>query len=128
MGNRLYVGNLAYRTDDDRLRAAFVDSGTVLEAKVIVDRETGQSKGFGFVTFTNEADAQNALTSMDGADVDGRQLRVREAEERPTRGGGGGRRPEPPEPEVFRNGAPRERQKDEGGNRPAKRPVQGFRP
>jgi cold-inducible RNA-binding protein len=87
---RLYVGNLNYNTNDQALRDAFAEFGDVKDVKVIIDRETGRSKGFGFVEFANEADAQNAVTQMNGQDLDGRSLRVNEAEDRRGGGGGGG--------------------------------------
>jgi RNA recognition motif-containing protein len=90
MGLRLYVGNLAFGTDEETLRTAFSQHGTVTEIKVITDRETGRSRGFAFVTLADEKSAANVMKTMDGAMVDGRALRVNEAEERAPRGGGGG--------------------------------------
>ncbi|MDB4943869.1 MAG: RNA-binding protein, partial [Labilithrix sp.] len=90
MGNRLYVGNLSFDSTVDSLRAAFGAFGEVTDAHVVTDRTTGQSRGFGFVTMGNSADAAKAIAEMNGALVDGRALRVNEAEERPSRGGGGG--------------------------------------
>ncbi|HKY37941.1 MAG TPA: RNA-binding protein, partial [Polyangiaceae bacterium] len=90
MGNRLYVGNLSFHTTTDVLRQAFAASGEVTDAHVVTDRETGRSRGFGFITMADEAQAQAAIQAMNGADLDGRPLRVNEAEERPQRGGGGG--------------------------------------
>lgn len=90
MGNRLYVGNLSFHSNQDSVRAAFAEFGEVSDVHVVSDRETGQSRGFGFVTMgTNEA-AQNAIRTMNGALLDGRALKVNEAEERHSRGGGGG--------------------------------------
>ncbi len=90
MGNRLYVGNLSFHSNQDSLRNAFAEFGEVNDVHVVSDRETGQSRGFGFVTMgTNEA-AQNAIRTMNGAMLDGRALKVNEAEERQSRGGGGG--------------------------------------
>jgi RNA recognition motif-containing protein len=86
--NRLYVGNLSFHTTEESLQAAFAQFGTVVETKVVLDRETGRSRGFGFVTMGSADEAQKAMQSMNGADLDGRPLRVNEAEER--RGGGGG--------------------------------------
>lgn len=85
MKNKLYVGSLAWATDSDGLQKAFEVYGEIVEAKVITDRDTGRSRGFGFVTFANEDDAEKAL-EMDGAELDGRQLRVSEARERNDRG------------------------------------------
>ncbi|MEX1369467.1 MAG: RNA-binding protein [Nannocystaceae bacterium] len=88
--NRLFVGNLSFNTDDDSLRAAFEQFGAVTDAKVITDRETGRSRGFGFVTMTDDAAAAQAIEAMHDNDLDGRKLRVNVAEERKPRGGGGG--------------------------------------
>lgn len=90
MGNRLYVGNLSFNSTTETLRSAFSAFGEVTDAHVVTDRATGQSRGFGFVTMGTASDAQKAITEMNGAVVDGRALRVNEAEERPNRGGGGG--------------------------------------
>ena len=90
MENRLFVGGLSWNTDDDGLRAAFERFGALDDVKVITDRETGRSRGFGFVTFASTADAQAAMKEMDGAVVDGRTLKVNTAQERERRGGGGG--------------------------------------
>jgi len=91
MGNRLYVGNLSYRTTKDSLREAFAAEGReVTDAHVVMDRETGQSRGFGFVTMATAEMARSAMAEMNGMVLDGRPLRVNEAEERPARGGGGG--------------------------------------
>ncbi len=91
MGSKLFVGGLAWGTTDDGLRAAFSEYGDIREAKVIMDRETGQSRGFGFVTFDIEVDAQAALKGLDGSDLDGRKIRVNPAEEKPrTNSSGGG--------------------------------------
>jgi RNA recognition motif-containing protein len=89
MGQRLYVGNLSFNTTDDSLRATFGEVGEVSDAHVVTDRETGRSRGFAFVTMGSDAIAQQAIASLNGAVVDGRPLRVNEAEERPNRGGGG---------------------------------------
>lgn len=90
MGNKLFVGGLSWDTDDAGLRAAFERFGAVVEAKVITDRDTGRSRGFGFVTFDSPANAQSAMSEMDGAELDGRNLRVNEAEDKRRGGGGGG--------------------------------------
>ena len=89
MSNKLFVGGLAWATTDEGLRDAFSRFGALNEAKVISDRDTGRSRGFGFVTYESASDAATALDAMDGADLDGRSLRVSEAQER---GGGGGAR------------------------------------
>lgn len=91
MGNRLYVGNLSYDLSTEDLRAAFQNVGQVTDAKVLVDRESGRSRGFGFVTMASDAEAQKAIREMDGFVLGGRSLRVNEAEDRrPSQGGGGG--------------------------------------
>ena len=90
MGNKLFVGGLSWGTDDDSLRIAFEQFGEVTDSKVITDRETGRSRGFGFVTFASEADAQSAIESMNGTELDGRRLNVNEAQDRRGGGGGGG--------------------------------------
>jgi len=90
MGNRLYVGNLSFNSTTDTLRSAFAAFGEVTDAHVVTDRTTGQSRGFGSVTMGNASDAARAITEMNGALIDGRALRVNEAEERPSRGPGGG--------------------------------------
>jgi RNA recognition motif-containing protein len=91
MSSKLFVGGLSWDTNDQSLNAAFSQFGTVTEAKVISDRDTGRSRGFGFVTFAAPADAQNAIAEMDGTDLDGRTIRVNQAEDKPRGGGGGGR-------------------------------------
>jgi RNA recognition motif-containing protein len=90
VGTRLYVGNLSFDTDEDSVRDAFAAFGTVVEAKVITDRDTGRSRGFAFVTMGSDDEARKAISGMDGKDLQGRALRVNEAEERQQRGGGGG--------------------------------------
>lgn len=91
MGNRLYIGNLAFQTTENDLRDAFASHGQVVEAKLVSDRETGRSRGFGFVSMGSDDEARRAMQAMNGAMLDGRELRVNEAEERSPRGGGGGR-------------------------------------
>jgi len=89
MGTKIFVGGLAWETTSESLRGAFENCGAVTEAKVITDRDTGRSRGFGFVTFANDADCQKAIAEMNGASLDGRQLRVNEAENKaPSRSGG----------------------------------------
>ena len=93
MGNKLYVGNLAYSVRDDSLLQAFSQFGTVTSAKVMMDRETGRSKGFGFVEMGSDPEAQAAINGMNGQPIDGRAVVVNEArprEERPGGFGGGG--------------------------------------
>jgi|SRR5579859_1847634 len=90
MGTRLYVGNLSFSSTIDTVREAFTRIGEVTDVHIVTDRATGQSRGFGFVTMGSQAEAQKAIEQMNGANLDGRALRVNEAEERPQRGGGGG--------------------------------------
>jgi cold-inducible RNA-binding protein len=94
MAKTLYVGNLNFRTDEEGLRAAFSEYGTVSDARIVMDRDTGRSRGFGFVEMEDDAAAQSAIEGMNGADLDGRPLRVNEAQPRGdgNRGGGGGGR------------------------------------
>jgi RNA recognition motif-containing protein len=94
MGNKLYVGNLSYNVRDDDLQQAFAQYGSVSSAKVMMDRDTGRSKGFGFVEMGSDAEAQSAINGMNGQSLDGRAIVVNEArprEERPGGFGGGGR-------------------------------------
>ncbi len=90
MGNRLYVGNLAFSTTDEALKEAFAEFGEVVEAKLMIERETGRSRGFAFVEMATAEAAKTAIEQMNGAVLDGRSLRVNEAQERPDRGRGGG--------------------------------------
>lgn len=99
MGNKLYVGNLSYTTTEDALRAAFAQNGrTVKEVAIPSDRETGRPRGFAFVTMGSDADAKAAIAALDGKDLDGRTIKVNEAQPKPGGarggfgGGGGGRR------------------------------------
>lgn len=89
MSNKLFVGSLSWNTDDHGLQAAFERFGEITDAKVITDRDSGRSRGFGFVTFADPRDAQKAVAEMNGAELDGRTLNVDIAQERS--GGGGGR-------------------------------------
>jgi RNA recognition motif-containing protein len=90
MGNRLYVGNLPFSVTEDALREAFAPSGTVTDVHVVMDRETGRPRGFAFVTMGSAQEAEKAISTMNGASLEGRALRVNEAEERGQRGGGSG--------------------------------------
>ena len=93
MGNKLYVGNLSYNVRDEDLQQAFAQYGNVSSAKVMMDRDTGRSKGFGFVEMSSDAEAQAAINGMNGQALDGRAIVVNEArprEERPGGFGGGG--------------------------------------
>jgi RNA recognition motif-containing protein len=94
MGNKLYVGNLSYNVRDDDLQQAFAQYGSVSSAKVMMDRDTGRSKGFGFVEMGSDAEAQSAINGMNGQSLDGRAIVVNEARPREERPGGfGGGRP-----------------------------------
>lgn len=89
MGKRLYVGNLGYGISNNDLEQLFAEHGAVLSAQVITDRETGRSKGFGFVEMGTDQEAQDAIAALNGKSVEGRNLTVNEA--RPQEGGGGRR-------------------------------------
>jgi len=93
MGTRLYVGNLSFSSTIETVREAFARIGEVTDVHIVTDRATGQSRGFGFVTMGSAAEAAKAIAEMNGALLDGRPLRVNEAEERQNRGGGGGGAP-----------------------------------
>jgi heterogeneous nuclear ribonucleoprotein A1/A3 len=116
MGTRkLFVGGLSWDTDDAGLRAAFVKYGEIREARVITDRDTGRSRGFGFVTFDIEPDAIAAMKVLDGSTLDGRKIRVNEAEEKQQRSG----------PSNHNSGSDERRgggSGDTGGNATARRP------
>lgn len=90
---RLYVGNLAYSTTEDTLRNEFGKFGNVTSALVVIDRVSGRSRGFGFVEFSTSEEGTNAINSLNGASLDGREIVVNEARERQAGGGGGGGRP-----------------------------------
>ena len=90
MGKKLYVGNLSYSVSSSDLEKMFAAFGTVESAQVIADRESGRSKGFGFVEMSNDEEAQAAIRGLNGQDSEGRPLTVNEARPREERGGGGG--------------------------------------
>jgi RNA recognition motif-containing protein len=90
MGKKLYVGNLPYSVSDSDLQQMFEAHGTVTSAQVIMDRDTGRSKGFGFVEMSSDAEAQAAVDAMNGKDINGRPLTVNEARPKPEGGGGRG--------------------------------------
>ena len=90
MAKKLYVGNLGFAVTDGDLLKIFEAHGTVLSAQVIMDRETGRSKGFGFVEMGSDAEAQAAIQALNGKEVEGRALTVNEAKPREDRGGGRG--------------------------------------
>jgi RNA recognition motif-containing protein len=90
MNKKLYVGGLPYSVTEDKLQEIFSAHGTVESARVITDRFTGRSRGFGFVEMSSEEEAQTAIDSLNGSDLDGRSLTVNEARPQENRGGGGG--------------------------------------
>jgi RNA recognition motif-containing protein len=90
MGNKLFVGNLAFSTTGSELESLFATVGTVESATIVTDRESGRSRGFGFVEMSSSSEANKAIQELNGRDVGGRQINVSEAKERESRGGGGG--------------------------------------
>ena len=93
MNSKLYVGNLPFETNQNDIQDLFAQAGTVTDAVVMQDRDTGQSRGFGFVTMSTAEEAQAAIRLFDGKDMNGRNLTVNEAKPREDRGGGGNGRP-----------------------------------
>lgn len=89
---KLYVGNLSFNTSDQDLSTLFSEVGTVTSTNIIEDRETGRSRGFGFVEMSSKEEGQNAITQFNGKEVDGRELKVNEAKPQENRSGGGGGR------------------------------------
>ncbi len=110
MAKKIYVGNLSYSVDDSSLHAKFAQFGSVDSARVITDRDTGRSKGFGFVEMPSDDEADKAINNLNGSDFEGRAMNCAEArpqEDRPRGGGGGGggpRRPGGPRPGGPRGG------------------------
>jgi RNA recognition motif-containing protein len=92
MSNKLFVGNISFNTTENDLQDAFAAHGTVLEANLMMDRATGRARGFGFVTMSTPEEAQKAMTALNGATIDGRNLTVNIARPREEGGGGGGGR------------------------------------
>jgi cold-inducible RNA-binding protein len=90
MGKKLYVGNLSYSVNDSSLQQHFAEFGSIQSAKVMTDRDSGRSKGFGFVEMSSDAEAQAAISGMNGKSVDGRDMVVNEARPMEPRTGGGG--------------------------------------
>jgi len=90
MGNKLYVGNLPFSATDDSLRELFAQSGSVNSATIITDRDTGRSKGFGFVEMSSDQEASDAITKFNGTNFEGRTITVNEARPKAPREGGGG--------------------------------------
>src|SRR6202035_818786 len=88
----IFVGNLSFQTTQDELHAAFAQYGNVERVNIVTDRDTGQPRGFAFVEMTEQRDAQNAISQLNGAELHGRALNVNEARPKPTGGGGGGGR------------------------------------
>ena len=88
----IYIGNLSYQTSEDDLRSIFEEYGEVISAKIIMDRDSGRSKGFGFVEMSNDDEANEAIENLNEAEFRGRNMRVNKSEERKDRKGGGGRR------------------------------------
>ena len=92
MGRKLYVGNLPYSVSEQSLQETFSQVGTVESANLITDRDTGQSKGFGFVEMSSEGEAQRAIQELNGTSIDGRAIKVNEAKPKASRGDRGGGR------------------------------------
>lgn len=90
MSKKLYVGNLSYNVNNSELETMFAVHGSVESANVVTDRETGRSKGFGFVEMSNDQEARTAISSLNGKEIDGRSLTVNEARPREEKSGGGG--------------------------------------
>jgi RNA recognition motif-containing protein len=90
MSTKLYVGNLSFNTSSQDLETMFGEAGTVQSVTILEDRETGRSRGFGFVEMASSEDANNAIATLDGKEVDGRNLKVNEAKPREDRSNGGG--------------------------------------
>ena len=90
MSTKLYVGNLSFNTSTQDLETMFGESGTVQSASLIEDRETGRSRGFGFVEMSSKAEGETAISELNGKELDGRELKVNEAKARENSGGGGG--------------------------------------
>jgi len=86
MSKKIFVGGIAFKTTDDQLRDLFAQYGTVVSATILKDRETGRSRGFGFVEMESDADAQSAISALNGTDFDGRRINVNEAREMSDRG------------------------------------------
>src|SRR5687768_6472050 len=90
MSTKLYVGNLSFNTSSQDLETMFAEAGTVQSANIVEDRDTGRSRGFGFVEMSSKEEAQAAISAFDGKEFDGRSLKVNEAKPRENRNGGGG--------------------------------------
>jgi cold-inducible RNA-binding protein len=92
MGRRMYIGNLSYSTNESQLRELFGQFGTVTDAKLVMDRDTGRPRGFAFVEMSSDPEMASAIEGLNGRELDGRALNVSEARERTGGGGGGGGR------------------------------------
>ena len=92
MSNKLYVGNLSYGATEDSLKSVFSEHGSVVSVKIVVDRETNRSRGFGFIEMKSAEDAQSCIDALDGQEVDGRAIKINIAKERTDSRGGGGKR------------------------------------
>jgi RNA recognition motif-containing protein len=92
MGRKLYVGNLPYSVTEEKLEEMFSGAGRVESVKIIINRDTGQSKGFAFVEMSNDSEANAAISKLNGTDLDGRPMKISEARPQTDRGGGGGGR------------------------------------
>lgn len=92
MGRKLYVGNLPYSITEAKLESTFAEFGRVESVKLITDRDTGQSKGFGFIEMSSDSEANAAISGLNGTDLDGRPMKVNEAKPQTNRSGGGGGR------------------------------------
>ena len=114
MGNKLFVGNLPFSATEDSVRAAFEAHGAVDSVKIVTERDTGRSRGFAFVTMVSNEDAEKAIRAMDGAQLDGRALRVNEAQERAPRPMGGPSFAAPGAHDDFRGG---DRRRSKGSRR-----------
>ena len=90
MSSKLFVGNLSFNTTENDLQSAFAAHGTVMETNLMMDRETGRPRGFGFITMSSAEEAQKAISAMNGKEIDGRALTVNVAKPREERSGGGG--------------------------------------
>ena len=122
MGKKLYVGNLPFSTTDEALQEIFGQAGSVQSAKIITDRDTGRSKGFGFVEMSTSQEAQSAIEKMNGKEVEGRALTVNEARPQEPRSGGfggGNRGGGPDQPDLATRRALRGVRAVEGGTRRA---------
>jgi RNA recognition motif-containing protein len=101
MSKKVFVGGISWGTTEDGLRGAFERFGEIISATVVTDRDTGRSRGFGFVEFTEASAADQAIAELDGTELDGRTIRVNEAHDKPRGGGGGRNRCQEPGPTAL---------------------------